>query len=61
MWKAASHPLRSDCYPKRSGATVAIKIGGTEDPDGIVELLEGANVIEVEVTDEDGVISKTYT
>ena len=47
--------------PRDPGATFAIKIGGTEDPDGIVELLEGANVIEVEVTDEDGAISKTYT
>ena len=47
--------------PRDPGATFAIKIGGTEDPDGTVELLEGANVIEVEVTDEDGVTSKTYT
>ena len=47
--------------PSDPGATVAIRIGGTEDPDGTVELLEGANVIEVEVTDEDGVTSRTYT
>ena len=47
--------------PSDPGATVAIRIGGTEDPDGTVELLEGANVIEAEVTDEDGATSKTYT
>ena len=47
--------------PRDPGATFAIRIGGTEDPDGTVELLEGANVIEVEVTDEDGATSKTYT
>ena len=47
--------------PSDPGATVAIRIGGTQDPDGTVELLEGANVIEVEVTDEDGVTSRTYT
>ena len=47
--------------PSDPGAIVAIRIGGTEDPDGTVELLEGANVIEVDVTDEDGATSKTYT
>ena len=40
---------------------VVIKIGGTEDPDGTVELSEGSNVIEVEVTAADGVNSRTYT
>ena len=47
--------------PRDPVVTVAIRIGGTEDPDGTVELLEGANVIEVEVTDKDGVTSRTYT
>ena len=47
--------------PSDPGATVVIRTGGTEDPDGTVELLEGANVIEVEVTGEDGVTSSTYT
>ena len=47
--------------PSDPGATVVIRTGGTEDPDGTVELLEGANVIEVEVTGEDGVTSNTYT
>ena len=47
--------------PRDPVVTVAIRIGGTEDPDGTVELLEGTNVIEVEVKDEDGVTSRTYT
>ena len=47
--------------PSDPDATVVIRIEGKEDPDGTVELLEGANVIEVEVTDEDGATSKTYT
>ena len=47
--------------PSDPDATVVIRIGGTEDPDGTVELLEGANVIEVEVTAEDGLTSRTYT
>ena len=47
--------------PSDPGATVVIRIGGKEDPDGTVELLEGTNVIEVEVKDEDGVTSRTYT
>ena len=47
--------------PNDAGATAVIKIGGTEDPDGTVDLMEGANVITVEVTAEDGVTIKTYT
>ena len=47
--------------PSDPDATVVIRIEGKEDPDGTVELLEGANVIEVEVTNEDGATSKTYT
>ena len=47
--------------PSDPVATVAIRIGGTEDPDGTVELLEGANVIEVEVTADNGLTFRTYT
>ena len=47
--------------PSDAGATAVIKIGGTEDPDGTVNLMEGANVITVEVTAEDGMTAKTYT
>ena len=47
--------------PSDPGATVVIRIEGKEDPDGTVELLEGANVIEVEVTADNGLTSRTYT
>ena len=47
--------------PNDAGATTVIKIGGTEDPDGTVDLMVGANVITVEVTAEDGMTAKTYT
>ena len=44
-----------------SGATHVIKLGGVEDPDGMVSLRIGSNVITVEVTAEDGETTKTYT
>ena len=47
--------------PNDAGATTVIKIGGTEDPDGTVDLMVGANAVTVEVTAEDGVTIKTYT
>ena len=47
--------------PSDPDATVVIRIKGKEDPDGTVELLEGANVIEVEVTADNGLTSRTYT
>ena len=47
--------------PNDAGAIAVIKIGGTEDPDGTVDLMEGANVITVVITAEDGVTTKTYT
>ena len=47
--------------PSDAGATAVIKIGGTEDPDGTVDLMEGANAITVEVTAENGVTTKIYT
>ena len=47
--------------PSDPDATVVIRIEGKEDPDGTVELLEGANVIEVEVTADNGLTSRTYT
>ena len=43
------------------GATYAVKLGGTEDADGTVDLAVGANVITVVVTAEDGQTTKTYT
>ena len=46
--------------PNHSGATVVIKLGGTEDDDRTVDLAVGDNVITVEVTAEDG-SDKTYT
>ena len=42
-------------------ATTVIKLGGVVDADGTVALAEGANVITVEVTAEDGVTTETYT
>ena len=47
--------------PSGANVTVAIRIGGVEDADGTVELLEGTNVIEVEVMAQDGVNSRIYT
>ncbi len=47
--------------PSDPDVTVAIKIGGVEDADGTVELLEGTNVIEVEVSATDGLNSRIYT
>ena len=44
-----------------SGASYVVKLGGVEDDDGVISLAEGANVITVEVTAEDGDITKTYT
>ena len=44
-----------------SGASYVAKLGGVEDDDGVISLAEGGNVITVEVTAEDGDITKTYT
>ena len=44
-----------------SAASYAIKLGGVTDADGVVSLSEGANVITVEVTAEDGETTQTYT
>ena len=44
-----------------SGASYVVKLGGVEDDDRVISLAEGANVITVEVTAEDGDITKTYT
>ena len=44
-----------------SGASYVVKLGGVEDDDGVISLAEGGNVITVEVTAEDGDITKTYT
>ena len=42
-------------------ATTVLKLGGTEDTDGTVDLALGANVITVEVTAEDTTTTETYT
>ena len=44
-----------------SGASHVVKLGGVTDSDGVVSLATGSNVITVEVTAEDGDITKTYT
>ena len=44
-----------------SGASHVIKLGGATDADGVVSLAEGANVITIEVTAEDGNTAQTYT
>ena len=42
------------------GATYVIKVDGTEDADGTVDLAVGANTVSVLVTAEDGNTAKTY-
>ena len=42
-------------------ATAVIKLGGSTDADGTVDLATGTNVITVEVTAEDGTTMRTYT
>ena len=44
-----------------SNATAVIKLNGTVDADGTVDLELGSNVITVEVTAEDGTTKRTYT
>ena len=44
-----------------SGASYVIKFNGVTDSDGVISLAAGSNVIAVEVTAEDGDITKTYT
>ena len=44
-----------------SGASHVIKLGGVTDAAGVVSLAEGANVITIEVTAEDGNSTQTYT
>ena len=47
--------------PNHARATAVIKLGGTEDADGTVDLAVGANVVTVEVTAEDTTTKQTYT
>ena len=42
-------------------ATLVVKLDGVADEDGTVSLAVGENVITIEVTSEDGQITKTYT
>ena len=44
-----------------SGASYEIKLNGVVDPDGVIPLAVGSNVISVEVTAEDESTTKTYT
>ena len=44
-----------------SGASYVVKLGGVTDSDGVISLATGSNVLTVEVTAEDGDITKTYT
>ena len=44
-----------------SGAGYVIKLGGVEDDDGVISLVEGSNVITIEVTAEDDTTTRTYT
>ena len=44
-----------------SGASYVIKLGGVTDPDGVISLAVGSNVITVEVTAEDDSTTQTYT
>ena len=46
---------------KHSGASYVIKLGGVTDPDGVLVLSVGSNVITVEVTAEDNNNTRTYT
>ena len=43
------------------GASYLVKLDGVADSDGTVSLVEGSNVITVEVTAEDGDTTQTYT
>ena len=47
--------------PLDPDATAVIKLGGTEDSDGTVDLVVGTNAITVEVTAEDTTTTQTYT
>ena len=44
-----------------AAASYAVKLGGTVDEDGAVDLTPGRNVITVHVTAEDGVTTRVYT
>ena len=44
-----------------SNASYVIKLGGVTDPDGVIALSVGSNVITIEVTAEDDNTTQTYT
>ena len=46
---------------KDSSASSTIRLGGTEDPDGVLDLTPGRNIITVHVTAADGVTTRIYT
>ena len=47
--------------PNNAGSGYEVKLGGTEDVDGVIELAPGRNVITTHVTAEDGVTTGVYT
>ena len=46
---------------RHSGASYVIKLNGVVDADGVIPLTLVNNVIAIEVTAEDGIVSETYT
>ena len=44
-----------------SGASYVIKLGGVTDGDAVIPLRVGSNIMAVEVTAEDGIVTKVYT
>ena len=47
--------------PSNSNASYLVKLGGTEDHDGVIELAMGRNDVTVEVTAQDGTTKQTYS
>ena len=47
--------------PSDAAASYAVKLGGTVDDDGVIDLVPGRNVITVHVTAKDGVTTRIYT
>ena len=45
----------------QSGASYVIKLDGTVDSDGVIPVSVGSNVIAIEVTAENGGVSRVYT
>ena len=54
--QTAVNPVLND-----SAASYVVRLGGTEDADGVLDLAPEGNVITVHVTAEDGVTTRIYT